>query len=847
MSKAYTLIKKIFYRRPLYVQLLFTASAFLLMVVLSYNFMGKIVLTNLECDVGNVFDSVQDQINYDLMEPQTMLFDFAKTICNMIQYGDNTDRLQDFTADISNHTRLKEKGRLSGLYGYIEKIPNGPVFLNGLDMEVPDNYSPVDRSWYTAAIAAGGEIVETLPYKDMVTGENILTYSCSIHDNEGAYLGVVCIDVKIDYIGKKIINSAFTKYGYGILVSQDLTILTHSNPDFVGMKMYDTAVPISIYADEMLEKGIISGAPLINWKGEKSIIFTRKLPNGWFLTILTIKSVYYKNLTDMALILSILGFLLAAVLIFVLIRVDTAREKSDMESRHKSAFLANMSHEMRTPMNAIIGMTNIGKNAPDTERKDYCFMKIEDASNHLLGVINDILDISKIEANKFEISSEEFSFEKMLQKVVNVVSFRIDEKQQKFSVHIDRAIPKTLIGDDQRLAQVITNLLGNSVKFTPAQGSISLAARLTGEENGLCTVKISVSDTGIGISPEQQAKLFRSFQQAEAGTTRKYGGTGLGLAISKRIVEMMGGRIWIESEPGKGSTFGFTIQARRGNGKELEPLLKGINRDNVRIMAVDDDPDILTYFSEIMHTLGLSCDTAGGGDEALALVQRNGPYHIYFVDWKMLGMSGIQLATELKKRGSENSVVIMISAAEWTVIAEEAKKAGVDKFLSKPLFQSSITEIINECFGKNKNQAEKDQSDIEGVFAGRHILLAEDVEINREVVQALLEPTQVQIDCAVNGKEALDMFSQASDKYDMIFMDMQMPEMDGYEATHCIRALDIPKAKTIPIVAMTANVFREDVEKCLQAGMNSHIGKPLNFDDVIERMHTYLPLQQQVS
>jgi len=847
MSNAYALIHKIFHKRPLYVQLLFTVSAFLLMVVLSYNFMGKIMRANLACDVGNVFDSVENQIKYDLMEPQTMLFDYAKTLHGMIQYGDNAGRLQDYTADISNHIRLKEKGRLSGLYGYIEKIPDGPVFLNGLDMEAPDDYSPVDRPWYTAAIAAGGEIAETLPYKDMVTGENILTYSCSIYDDEGSYLGVVCIDVEIDYIGKKIVNSAFTKYGYGILVSQDLTILTHSNPDFVGMKMYDPAVPISIYAGEMVEKGIISEAPMINWKGEKSIIFTRKLPNGWYLTILTIKNIYYKILTDMALILSILGFLLAAVLIFVLIRVDAAREKSDMESRHKSAFLANMSHEMRTPMNAIIGMTSIGKTASDLERKDYCFKKIEDASNHLLGVINDILDISKIEANKFEISLEEFSFEKMLRQVVNVVSFRVEEKQQKFSVHIDRAIPKTMIGDDQRLAQVITNLLGNSLKFTPVQGSISLTARFMGEENGLCTIKILVNDTGIGISREQQAKLFRSFQQADVGTTRKYGGTGLGLAISKRIVEMMGGRIWIESEPGKGSTFGFTIQARRGNGKELEPLLKDINRGNVRIMAVDDDPDILAYFSELMQALGLSCDTAGGGDEALALVQRNGPYHIYFVDWKMMGMSGIQLAAELKKRGSANSVVIMISAAEWTAIADEAKKAGVDKFLSKPLFQSSIAEIINECLCKSENQADNEQADIEGVFAGRRILLAEDVEINREVVQTLLEPTQVQIDCAVNGKEALNMFSMAPEKYDVIFMDMQMPEMDGYEATQHIRALDIPKAKTIPIIAMTANVFREDVEKCFEAGMNSHIGKPLDFEDVIERLHTFLPLQRQAS
>ncbi|MDR0497444.1 MAG: PAS domain S-box protein, partial [Treponema sp.] len=241
--------------------------------------------------------------------------------------------------------------------------------------------------------------------------------------------------------------------------------------------------------------------------------------------------------------------------------LETALEAANSASHAKSAFLANMSHEIRTPMNAIIGMVTIGKSSDDSERKDYCFSRIENASKHLLGVINDILDMSKIEAGKFDLSVAEFNFEKMLQSVVNVISFRVDEKRQKLTVHIDKAIPEILIGDDQRLAQVITNLLGNAVKFTPEKGSISLDTRFLEEENGIDILQISVTDTGIGISPEQQSRLFQSFQQAESSTVRKFGGTGLGLAISKNIVEMMGGKIWIKSEPGEGSTFSFTIQA----------------------------------------------------------------------------------------------------------------------------------------------------------------------------------------------------------------------------------------------------------------------------------------------
>jgi signal transduction histidine kinase len=389
---------------------------------------------------------------------------------------------------------------------------------------------------------------------------------------------------------------------------------------------------------------------------------------------------------------------------------EEALEAARNASRAKSEFLANMSHEMRTPMNAVIGMTSIAKGSNDAERKNYCLRKIEEASTHLLGVINDVLDMSKIEANKFELSLADFNFEKMLKKVVGVVNFRAEEKQLDFTVHVDRHIPRVLTGDDQRLTQVITNLLSNAVKFTPEYGKIRLEARLTEETGGLCTILIAVRDTGIGVSEEQKSRLFTSFEQADSSTSRRFGGTGLGLAISKRIVEMMGGTIWVDSEPGNGSVFSFTARMRRS-----------------------------------------AADEAADGDAAL-------------------------------------------------------------------------TEEIGA-----------------GCFRGRRIMLAEDVEINREIVMTLLEPTAVDIDCAVTGTEAVEMFREAPARYDMIFMDVQMPEMDGCEATRRIRALGTPRAKDIPIVAMTANVFREDIEKCLESGMNGHVGKPLNISDVIEKLYEYLP------
>ena len=516
--------------------------------------------------------------------------------------------------------------------------------------------------------------------------------------------------------------------------------------------------------------------------------------------------------------------------------VETARAAS----RAKSDFLSNMSHEIRTPMNAITGMTTIGKSASDPARKDYAFSKIDDASNHLLGVINDILDMSKIEAGKLELSEVEFSFERMLQKVVTVNIFRIDEKQQHFTVFFDKDIPDALIGDDQRIAQVITNLLSNAIKFTPEKGSIRLNAHLTGEENGICTIQIEVADTGIGISEEQQSRLFHSFEQAESDTTRRFGGTGLGLAISKSIVELMGGHIWIESEPGKGSKFIFTVLVRRGMEKYHNSLAPNVNWSNVRVLAVDDEPEIREYFTLITDKLGIVCDTASGGAEALKLIDANGPYNIYFIDWKMPGMNGIELSGKIKALDTNRSVIIMISAAEWNGIEKHAKEAGVDKFLSKPLFPSSIADCINEYIGKNGISKPTVKPDEFISFEGHRILLVEDVEINREIVLTLLEPTKLEIDCAVNGVEAVWMFSDAPERYDMIFMDVQMPEMDGMEATRRIRKLNVARAREIPIVAMTANVFREDVEKCREAGMNDHVGKPLDFDEVLSKIKQYL-------
>jgi signal transduction histidine kinase/DNA-binding response OmpR family regulator len=517
-------------------------------------------------------------------------------------------------------------------------------------------------------------------------------------------------------------------------------------------------------------------------------------------------------------------------------KLKNALKKATAASEAKGFFLSNMSHEMRTPMNTIMGMASIGKNSPGLERKDYALGKIEEASSHLLGVINDVLDMSKIEAGKLELVLADFSFERMLKKSVNAICVRMDEKNQNFHVTVDGKIPHILTGDDQRLAQVIIKLLSNAAKCTHEGGNISLNAFLESEEDGLCTVIIEVSDSGIGITDEQQKKLFHVFEQADSGTSRKFGGTGLGLAISKRIVEMMGGNITVKSELGKGSVFKFSFKAKRGKDSNVSLLDPSVNWETMTVLAVDDAQDILSYFTEIFKRYGVLCDTAPSGGEALKKIEKSNGYDIYFIDWKMPEMDGIELTRQIRKRNADRkSVVIMISATEWTLIREKAEGAGIDKFLMKPLFASDIMDCMNACLGVGGGAHKQKSAFKSGELKGCYILLAEDVEINREILIVSMEGTGAIIDCAENGLQAVHLLSQKEKKYDLVFMDVQMPEMDGLEATRIIRK----NGNKIPIIAMTANVFKEDIDRCLDAGMNDHLGKPLDMGNVLDKIRKY--------
>jgi signal transduction histidine kinase/DNA-binding response OmpR family regulator len=516
----------------------------------------------------------------------------------------------------------------------------------------------------------------------------------------------------------------------------------------------------------------------------------------------------------------------------------SAKEAAQASATAKSEFLSRMSHEIRTPMNAIIGMTALAKKSKDPAKTARCLDQIDLSSRQLLSIINDVLDMSKIEANKLEIYNHEFDFETMMKNVFNVVRVKMEEKHQRFYCDFTRVFPRYIISDELRLSQVLINLLTNAVKFTPPSGTITLKIRETPSGTDKSVLRITVQDTGIGVPDEQKARLFDSFEQADAGTTRKYGGTGLGLAICKKIINLMDGEIWVESEPGKGARFIFEIEICWGARRESPPFGPGSGGER-RILVVTGDREISHIFNKILTRFSLPCTAVQSGEEAAALFRENPAqaYDIVFLDWDDFSPDNAGTVKEIISRAKGAAAA---ASGDWMDIEEDCRSLGIRHFLPKPILPSSLYDCIAQMTGENMIAEKRDYAVPVPAWGGKTILVAEDIEINREILAGIMEETGISIENAANGREAVEMFNRNPEKYDMILMDIQMPEMDGLEASRRIRSSDAPRAQDIPIIAMTANAFDEDVRSCLEAGMNGHMAKPIEVENLFTAMAAYL-------
>ena len=518
--------------------------------------------------------------------------------------------------------------------------------------------------------------------------------------------------------------------------------------------------------------------------------------------------------------------------------LENALAAAEQASKAKTSFLSNMSHEIRTPMNAIIGLDHIALNDPEVTPKTRDYLtKIGYSAEHLLQLINDILDMSRIESGRMLLKNEDFSFSKLLEYINTVFSGQCSENGIDYRCHIIGHVDDHYIGDNMKLRQVLINILGNAVKFTPTGGCVSLTVERTAQYGGNSTLCFKIKDTGIGISKEFLPHIFDTFAQEDSSSTNKYGSSGLGLAITKSIAEMMNGRIQVDSEKGKGTVFTVTVTLRDAedhtelkNRKELDP-------QDMTVLIVDDDPVAREHAGLVLEKAGIGSESAESGEEAIEKVKlrhaRRAPYNLILIDWKMPGMDGVETARQIRSATGDESAIIILTAYNWDDVLDEAIEAGVDSFVSKPLFAANVLDEFHDAVKRKGIVKDKDEEKVS--LIGKRILLAEDVDINAEIIMMTLQMEGVESERAFNGLIALEMFfSHPEGYYDAILMDMRMPEMDGLEATRMIRKSDRRDAGKIPIIALTANAFDEDVQRSLQAGLNAHLSKPVKPEELFD-------------
>ncbi len=515
------------------------------------------------------------------------------------------------------------------------------------------------------------------------------------------------------------------------------------------------------------------------------------------------------------------------------IALETALTAAQPATAANSDFLSNMSDDIRTPMNAIIGMIGIAEaHIGEPDRVRDCLGKISVSASHLLGIINDVLDMSRIESGKMTIAEEAVDLSELIHRLITIIQPQIKIKDQRLIVDTSNIRNEAVISDNTRLMQVFLNILSNATKFTPSGGTIEIRiGQLPTRRAGYGTYEFNFTDNGIGMSRDFLSRLFMPFERDQIGPAVKAEGTGLGMTITKNIVEMMGGSIVCRSEVGKGSTFTVTLELRLqddgGYSMALDEFI------GLPALVVDDDGKTCENLSQLLEEAGMTCEWTLFGREAVAraemMARRGRPYKLYLIDWLMPDMNGIETTRQIRKHVGRDAAIFILTAYDWSDIEEEAREAGVTAFLTKPLFRSNLYHALRQAshLASKKDEGEAKKPPISA--AGKRILLVEDNDINIEIAAELLSQTGAEVVCACNGREAVEAFAKSGEGcFDLILMDIQMPCMNGYDAARAIRKMERSDAQRLPIYAMTANVFDEDIKNAVEAGMNGHVSKPIN-------------------
>ena len=591
---------------------------------------------------------------------------------------------------------------------------------------------------------------------------------------------------------------------------------------------------------------------------ERRHVHCNPLPNSdWYLINIMPYGVIDNIVNDMISQWSLMTFIccgmimLACLIVFIIYfklsrqqlnELENARNEAVQATKAKSEFLSNMSHDIRTPMNAIVGMTTIAAaNIDDKQQIQNCLKKIALSSKHLLGLINDILDMSKIESGKMTLNMEQISLREVIDNIVTIIQPQLKIKKQNFDVFIHDVEFEEVYCDSVRLNQVLLNLLSNAIKFTPDEGTITIALYEEASPKGdnYIRIHLHVKDTGIGMSEEFRKKIFTAFEREDNLRIHKIEGTGLGMPITKYIVDAMGGTIEVESEQNKGTKFHIVLDLEKATIREEDMVLP-----EWKMLVVDDDDQLCESAMSLLKSIGIKAECTFDGETALKLIkehhEKHDDYQIILLDWKLPGINGIETAKRIHEQLDKNIPIILISAYDWSDIENEARSAGINGFIAKPLFKSTLFYGLRQLINNADEEAPTTENENKFDFTGKHILLAEDNDLNWEIAEALLSDLGLDLERAENGQICVDMFTKSEiNHYDLILMDLRMPVMNGYEATTAIRNLE-RNDSDIPIIAMTADAFSEDIKKCHDCGMNAHVSKPIDIVEVARQIEKHI-------
>jgi signal transduction histidine kinase/CheY-like chemotaxis protein len=811
--------------RKNYYQALFVFAAFFIMVLSGYFFVSGILRDRLMTNADDNLFSAEANIRAAFAESEISLNTSVHIILTMIERGAGQKEIMDYLKSTTAWMRQNQGGLMSfyGIYGYIRG-----EFLDSLEYNLGENYVPQTRPWYQTAIRSGNRpVAYTAPYLDIGTGETIISAVKNILDEQGNFYGILVIDMNMDWINEYIKTLRLGKGGYGMIVSQNMVIMTHPDQSTLGRQLQELGGPFGDISRRLRVGEEISALQYKTADEGRVITFFRRMFNGWYVGLISPTRAYYQDIYYAAYMLACLGFILMCALSYLLLRISAARIKADEDNFSKSTFLAKMSHEIRTPMNAIIGMSELILREKASPTVHEHAAAVKQAGSNLIAIINDILDFSKIESGKMEIVTAEYEFSSMINDVITIVRMRLREKPVYFVVNVDSVIPQKLYGDVVRVRQILLNLLSNAAKYTN-KGYIIFTADIEEWGEDSLTLKFEITDTGIGIKQEDIGKLFGNFSRLDSQANRGVEGTGLGLAITRSLCRAMGGDVTAQSGYGEGSTFTVYIP----QGVRNKTPFASVNRPETKRVLIYETRDI--YGNSIVcsiDNLGVACKLVTRTEDFTEALDTD---HFDFIFAASFLFD--EARSEIRKR--EIDTVLVLLAEHGEAIAEQQSR-----FIAMPAHSISIANILNGV--EELRGYSEDDSGIRFTAPGARVLIVDDIKINLDVVEGLLAPYAMQMDFCLGGKEAVELVKK--NQYDLILMDHMMPDMDGVETTAAVRAWEeTQNKKKTPIIALTANAISGMKEIFLEKGFNDYISKPIEITKMDEMIARWIPAEKQI-